>query len=98
MVPDHVDVRVQLLKSDAQAPGLQHDGRRRHPFAQEDGAPPVIKINLVFTNSFVCAQLLPMSRGGVGRGREPGPLRAASAAVTAVGSGTDRQPNKRKKP
>ena len=31
-----VDVRVQLLKGDAQAPGLQKrpDGRRRYPFAQ----------------------------------------------------------------
>ena len=32
----HVDVRVQLLKGDAQAPGLQQrpDGRRRHSLAQ----------------------------------------------------------------
>ena len=32
----HVDVRVQLLKGDSQAPGLQQrpDGRRRHPLAQ----------------------------------------------------------------
>ena len=82
----HVDVRVQLLEGDPEAPGLQQrpDGRGRHPFAQGGQHPAGNKDDFRFHKSLnIPARLQCQAGGRAANGTGPkriGGSRRASAS------------------